>query len=329
VDQEASRTHRRSFFGAFSDPAEMARAVGGIDPQAQVRPAGAGGGAFYGALARATLAPLTVGVGRFAQGSRQTAAIGNAHTFMFPSEPGVVRRVSGRTLGHRQIFHLRPNAQTATSSPPGMPWAFGIITVSFEALSTLGPALAGEDLSSSLRDDRMFLAPEVGIVRLVGLMNDAARLARDAPWIIEQDEAAAALGGSILEALLTCLSQGVVRPDRAALGRYRQVIARFERALNERPEEMLSLSTICAEVGVARRTLSLACQEFLGRGPMQYARERRLDLVHHRLLAAKSSQVQVTSIAVQYGFWELGRFAQAYRDRFGELPSETLRRGRD
>ena len=35
----------------------------------------------------------------------------------------------------------------------------------------------------------------------------------------------------------------------------------------------------------------------------------------------------VTDIAMRFGFRELGRFAGDYRARFGESPSETLRRG--
>jgi transcriptional regulator GlxA family with amidase domain len=77
---------------------------------------------------------------------------------------------------------------------------------------------------------------------------------------------------------------------------------------------------------VAQRTLNLACQEFLGESAVQYARNRRLDRVHERLLASDPATTLVTSVATQYGFWELGRFAKAYRLRFGERPSETLRR---
>ena len=110
------------------------------------------------------------------------------------------------------------------------------------------------------------------------------------------------------------------------MGRIPEVVARFERALEERPEDMLSLSGICAAIGVAQRTLNLACLEFLGEGPVRYARNRRLDLVRAELLASDPIENRVTGAAMRYGFWELGRFAQAYRLRFGERPSETLRR---
>jgi transcriptional regulator GlxA family with amidase domain len=157
-------------------------------------------------------------------------------------------------------------------------------------------------------------------------MNDVERLAREEPWIVQMPSPAKALENAIMEALLACLTLGQPSRDRAAPGRHRRIVAHLERALRERPEEMLSLSDLCAEVDVAQRTLNLACEEFLGQSAMRYARGRRLDHVRNCLLRSDPAGKRVTDVAMQYGFWELGRFARAYHIRFGEHPSKTLRR---
>ncbi|MBZ9849784.1 helix-turn-helix domain-containing protein [Mesorhizobium sp. CA14] len=302
----------------------MAQAIGGTNSwSGDPRPIGRAGKNFHATLELAAVDRINVSIGRFTEAISQSGVTANLHTFMFAIEPGTVRRVSGRKLSGRHVFHLRPNERTVTSSPPGMPWASGVISIPFDLLAAHGPKLAGID---QLDDDRMFLAPKAAMARLVGLTKDVSRAIRETPQIIEAPQPAKALSGAILDALLACLTQSNVRPDRAALGRHRQIVARFERAVEERLEEMLSLGNICAAVGVAERTLNLACREFLGESPVQYARNRRLDRVHERLLASDLATIPVTSVAMQYGFWELGRFAQAYRLRFGERPSDTLRR---
>lgn len=320
-------TGARTYFGSFSDPEEMARAISGSNSwSGGPHPAGRAGKNFHATLARAAFDQLNISIGSFAEAIPQTGVTANKHTFMFATEPATVRRVSGRKLFGQHILHLRPNERTVTSSPPGLPWASGVISIPFDLLAAHGPELTGVDHGVPLDDDRMFLAPKPAMARLVGLTRDLSRLIGETPWIVDVPQPAKALSGTILDTLLACLTDSQVRPDRAALGRHRQIVARFERAVEEHPERMLSLGDICAEVGVAQRTLNLACQEFLGESAAQYARNRRLDRVRERLLASDRSTTQVTSVAMQYGFWELGRFAQAYRIRFGERPSETLRR---
>lgn len=58
---------------------------------------------------------------------------------------------------------------------------------------------------------------------------------------------------------------------------------------------------------------------------MAWILDRRLQLVHQRLLQAAADD-SVTKIAVDCGFTNLGRFALAYRAKFGASPSDTLKR---
>ncbi|WP_442875877.1 helix-turn-helix domain-containing protein [Amycolatopsis sp. NBC_01488] len=60
---------------------------------------------------------------------------------------------------------------------------------------------------------------------------------------------------------------------------------------------------------------------------MRHLREVRLDRVRDDLVAARDvSGARVTPIAARWGFTHMSRFATAYRQKFGEAPSITLRR---
>lgn len=317
-----------TFHGTFTDPGAMARALAGLDPEASgPHPTGASKG-FLGSFARAALGPLHVGVGNFSSGIPQSAGIPNLHIFMFPTQHSLVRKVSGQQLFGPQIFHCRPNDITVTSSPGHRPWAFGIITIPFDVLATHAQELTGRDHAVPMNDNRMFRVPEPVFSRLVILIRYLERLVREQSSIINAPRPVRALSGSIIDALVACLTLSHAMPDRTVLGRHRKILDRFLQLVEERPEDMLSLSDICAEVGVAHRTLNMICQDFLSQAPIQYARERRLDRVRERLLASAPNETSVTNVATQYGFWELGRFAQAYRLRFGERPSESLAKPR-
>jgi len=327
IDQEAGAGPPGTHVATFSDPEAYALATALTTGATAPRFVGTIGKTFRAKIARVSLDRLGIGIGRASVPVAFSAGIPNSHCFIFATEPAAARRISGWTVGRQHIFHPRPNDQSFATSPSGQPWPYAIIAAPFDLLAGQGPQTAGLDPRVPLNDDRLFLAPEAALARLVALMNDATRLAEEAPWIAGTPKPAKALAGTIMEALLACLTQGRARRDRAALGRHRQIVARLEEAMRDHPEEMLCLPDICAAVGVAQRTLNLACMEFLGQGATQYARARRLDHVRQTLLASDPAETHVTSVAVHYGFWELGRFAQAYRMRFGERPSDTLRRG--
>lgn len=327
IEQEAARPLATTHVVTFSDPEAYAMATVNLTSGASApRFIGAIGETFHAKIAHASLDRLDVSTGHASVPVTFTAGIPNAHVFLFATEPAAARRISGWTVDRQHIFHPRPNDQAFATSPAGQPWPYGVIVAPFDLMATQGPCTTGIDPRVPRNDDRLFQAPERAMARLVSLTRDAMRLAEETPWILTAREPAKALADAIMDALLACLAQGRARRDRAALRRHREIVAKLEQVMRERPSQMLCMSDICAAVGVARRTLNLACLEFFGQGATQYARARRLDHVRETLLASDPAATRVTAVATSFGFWELGRFARAYRVRFGERPSDTLQR---
>ena len=75
------------------------------------------------------------------------------------------------------------------------------------------------------------------------------------------------------------------------------------------------------------RTLHNALVSVLGVSLGRYLMLRRLWQVR-RALSQAGPEDLVKSIALDYGFWHLGRFSRIYHREFGELPSTTLERCR-
>jgi AraC-like DNA-binding protein len=88
----------------------------------------------------------------------------------------------------------------------------------------------------------------------------------------------------------------------------------------------LTLSSIAARSQVSVRSLQLGFKRHFGMSPMSYLREVRLRRAHQTLLESDPSSVTVASIAYDWGFTNLGRFAAAHSARYSEAPAKTLRR---
>lgn len=88
------------------------------------------------------------------------------------------------------------------------------------------------------------------------------------------------------------------------------------------------LSELAQAAGVSERSLQAGFRRFRGTTPAQFCRDVRLDSARQALTAGHARERSVTDIALEFGFAHLGRFARCYLDRFGETPSDTLRRRR-
>ena len=77
--------------------------------------------------------------------------------------------------------------------------------------------------------------------------------------------------------------------------------------------------------GYSARAIQLAFQKRFGVRPMEWVRDRRLDLVRAKLLAAPAGAT-VREIAAACGMPRMATLVPEYLARFGERPAETLRR---
>ncbi|MEV4281175.1 AraC family transcriptional regulator [Actinoplanes xinjiangensis] len=96
-------------------------------------------------------------------------------------------------------------------------------------------------------------------------------------------------------------------------------------AIHTEPWRPWTIHDLAALAGVGVRVLQESFRRHVGIPPLAYLRRCRLDEVHAELSRSDPGQVSVSEVAYRWGFTHLGRFAGAYRDRFGTSPSQTLR----
>jgi AraC-like DNA-binding protein len=103
------------------------------------------------------------------------------------------------------------------------------------------------------------------------------------------------------------------------------VVRRARDYIRTHAAEPLRLADVAASLGIGLRALQIGFRREVGCSPREYLMTCRLELARSRLLAADDS-MKVTTVALECGFTDLAVFSRKYRETFGELPSETVRR---
>ncbi|ATG46328.1 AraC family transcriptional regulator [Celeribacter ethanolicus] len=111
---------------------------------------------------------------------------------------------------------------------------------------------------------------------------------------------------------------------RAAAPHY---VREAERLMRQSAEDAPTITEIAARLGITARSLSEGFRRFRGLTPHEFLSAARLDALHAALRAARPGET-VTAIARARGYVNLGAMTARYRERFGESPAQTLRRGR-
>ena len=107
--------------------------------------------------------------------------------------------------------------------------------------------------------------------------------------------------------------------------RRRQIVSRAEEFLRANLSEPFSLSGLADATGVGARQVQYHFQKIYGMTPLVWFRSRKLAGIRAELKRRGGSDTRVTDVAMDWGFYHLGRFSREYRRLFGEKPSDTLR----
>lgn len=304
----------------FSDPGDYATAFG----DARVKLTITGAGDFAARLTRLRLQHLAVY--RCRENLPRIAFISlpaDRTVLSFPvgAAPFVFAGVSIRNGD--VVFHSR-GARGHQRSGGACQW--GLISLSTEEFAKRGEALGGHPIASP-HTGRVHRPRRAEASRLRQLFRQACRLAETATELVRQEKVARALEQQMLNAVVDCVANHhEVDGMSEARQHHAAVMARFEEALTKHIDEKLCMPTLCAEIGVAERTLRMCCAEFLGVSPTRYILLQRLNRARAALRRADLSTTTVAEIARNNQFFEFGRFAVTYRAIFGESPSVTLQR---
>jgi len=91
---------------------------------------------------------------------------------------------------------------------------------------------------------------------------------------------------------------------------------------------LLRLDALCEVSGMSRRGLEYLFKDHFGIGVNAFVRCQRLHGARRAIRDSAPEPGVVKRIALEWGFWHLGRFAHDYQACFGESPSATLSRQR-
>lgn len=145
----------------------------------------------------------------------------------------------------------------------------------------------------------------------------------------EHAETRVAAQGELLETLLETLDcSHEAEPDRSERTRQQQseMVRTAEQYALDHADEPLYVTDLCKQVGASERSLEYAFKAVMGLTPKAYLARLRLHRVREALLQARPGSTTVAVEALNWGFWHFGEFSRAYKNCFGELPSQTLRR---
>ena len=229
------------------------------------------------------------------------------------------------TLANGQVMH-----ETGVFvAPPESEFCFACHEGKIDSLavfiptSVLFPSSEKLELAPSV-NARLLEGPPHLTLRFTSLVRRFLSAAESQPQLLDSPAAKASFEDELLEAANDLFTGSQRSPSRHFVRWHSQSMTAVELAMSYR-DQPLSMPDLAGKSGIPERTLRSAFQKCYGVSPTEYLRIHRLHQARRLLRASCPDETTVTKVAFGLGFWDLGRFAGAYLQLFGERPSETLR----
>jgi len=247
------------------------------------------------------------------------------HFRLFLHEDGSIRhRVAGN------MFHSHPG--NAVIHAPGSDLHLDISPFKLLLLTV------DDDLVKSSVEQRFRKLPEYS--KWLNVLPDSGRvqtLRSMAKWMageVERPGSPVAEAGKsrlyaerlLVSLVVDCICEASPETSEPAQNVSHSQVHSAEEWIDAHLTDAVTIEEIAAASGVGVRSLQLSFKRIHGCSPHEFLARRRLEEARRKLLAA-SPGVTVTEVAMDLGFFELGRFSTRYRRHFGETPSATLAQG--
>jgi AraC family ethanolamine operon transcriptional activator len=264
----------------------------------------------------------TVGSLHVQQGYEGSGSIGEGATgsdgWTFYQQLRLVH-ANGQIATKDEVFVTPPGSEFCLACQSGHDW----LTV-FVPTSLLFTSPQGLEFASTARAQLLKPPPPV-TQRFSSLVRHFLSTAEYRPQLLDSPVALDCFQNELLAATRDLFTRCQHLPNRNFFRWYGQTKSTVKLAMGDL-DQSLSISDLARQGGVPERTLRTAFERCYGLSPMEYLRIHRLHQPRQLLLVSCPDETTVTQIGFGLGFWDLGRFAGAYRQMFGELPSETLRK---
>ena len=127
----------------------------------------------------------------------------------------------------------------------------------------------------------------------------------------------------IISGCIFHLVYGSLRDKSKTSSNYFKIWKKARDFINENKAIDISVTDLCRNINVSRRTLEYSFHYSLGKSPAAYLRSIKLNEIRRAFLLPENAEKPIGDIVADWGIWHLSRFAQYYKQQFNELPSET------